>query len=145
MQYTRMRDPAQLVRMGDSVRIEWHRFLKGILVTAPMFGASNNGQRSRFKIKAISREGAATLKQKDDSGKTMTIQQYFKSQGVNLQHPNLPCVLLTKRAWYPLELRVSISSSPASIDKREQVQSRSRQQEGRPQAQVGRILLSSFA
>jgi hypothetical protein len=104
MQFAHLRDLAGLARLQDYARIDWHRFLKGVAVSAPIFGTGKTGQRSRFKIKAVSLEGASNMKMRDDNDKQITIQQCFKSQGVNLQHPNLPCVQLTTRAWYPLEL-----------------------------------------
>jgi len=100
--FTNVRDVGQLARLADRPRIELGRFLKGIPVEAPLIGGSS--PRSKFKIKEMSRETAAQKQMTTDDGRKVAVAQYFASNGMRLQNPNLPCVRLTKRAWYPLEL-----------------------------------------
>ena len=100
--FAKVRDASQLAKLADRPRVELSRFLKGINVSAPLIGGTS--PTSKFKIKEMSRESASQKMMTTDDNKKVSVAQYFQSNGYRLQNPNLPCVRLTKRAWYPLEL-----------------------------------------
>lgn len=103
----RLNDPAQLPRVLDRARIQLERFLKGIvIITRSMNSVDGKSTREKsFKIRAVSKDPASTFSFTDDGGRSVTIQAYFQQMyNYSLRYPSLPCVQVTKRAWYPMEV-----------------------------------------
>lgn len=103
--HLRLYNPNALQSLTDRQRIQLGRFLRGVKVIVNRNDPVT--PRLRFKIKEVSREGAANLKFKDESGKESTVAQYFqKVHNVKLKGPSFPCVKLTAKAWFPM-VRIS--------------------------------------
>jgi hypothetical protein len=56
-------------------------------------------------VRAVDARSARSYSFKLGDGKTTTVQQYFKdTHNINLQHPDWPCIMISKTAAIPLEL-----------------------------------------
>lgn len=105
--FMRVRDPADLARVMDRSRLVLERFLKGLQITTRSLEARDGKttQKKKFKIRAVSRESAAQLTFENDQGQRTNIQAYFQQvYNYTLRFPTLPCVQVTKKAWYPMEI-----------------------------------------
>jgi eukaryotic translation initiation factor 2C len=116
------RRPNDLAKMDGREKVALDRFLLGCKVLVKQNSADNVSDLSlfflggcsyvltrslqphmRYKIKALSNESAANKKFQTDEGKTVSVAQYFRGKyNVHIQHANLPCVQVTKRAFYPM-------------------------------------------
>lgn len=100
--YMQWRDPRDLepARMAPKLRVRMKRFLKNLSVKL-VFSRDPN---AKYKIRGVSDESAANYLFETEPGRQMNVAQYI-SQKYNYQirFPWLPCVQLTKIAWYPLE------------------------------------------
>lgn len=102
LQVLSLRDPRdlELDRMEPRKRILLKRFLKNLTV-ALRFSRNAN---AKYKIRRISDKGARDFVFDLDEGKKSDVATYIEERyRIKLQYPQLPCVQLTKIAWYPLE------------------------------------------
>ncbi|KAB5595488.1 Argonaute-like protein [Ceratobasidium theobromae] len=90
--------------LTDRDRIKLQRFLHGVrFVTTHN---DKNGQvNSKPKVlKKITFQGANKLKFTNHDGNEISVAQYFRSLGTNLQYPNLVCIETASGAAYPIEV-----------------------------------------
>lgn len=103
----RVRDPSDLARAMDRARLQLERFCRGLFISTKTLSATD-GQKTRvkkFKIRALSQMPASHLMFDDDHGQKLSIQTYFQqTYNYSLRFPGLPCVQVTRKAWYPMEL-----------------------------------------
>jgi len=105
--FMKVRDPSDLARAVDRGRVQLERFVKGLQISTRSMAMQDgrSSQTKKFKIRALSREPANALRFEGDNGEQWTIQSYFqKIYNYTLRFPNLPCVQVTKKAWYPMEV-----------------------------------------
>jgi len=97
------RDPRdlELSRMPPAVAAKVKKFLKGFTVKLSI----GRDKTKTFKIRKVSDMSSSQFVFEANAGERTNVQRYIEQQyNLNLQHPYLPCVQLTKIAWYPLEL-----------------------------------------
>lgn len=118
-------DPAMLSRARERDRVNLERFVRGLVIVTRAIQSPNGGstRMKKFKVRALSKEPANVFTFTNDEGQGITIQvntmrsyrigqlltitrqAYFQQQyNYSLRFPNLPCVQVTKKAWYPMEL-----------------------------------------
>ena len=131
--FMKAKDPSDLARAVDRGRVQLERFVKGLQISTRSMnmtdGSGRSSQNKKFKIRALSREPANALRFEGDNGEQWTIQVSFSSKfyafhrvqqadnsffriqsyfqkiyNYTLRFPNLPCVQVTKKAWYPMEV-----------------------------------------
>lgn len=103
----RMRDPSDLARAMDRSRLQLERFCKGLQISTRSLtaGDGKKTQVKKFKIRALSKVPASHYMFENDQGQEVSLQAYFQqTYNYTLRFPNLPCVQVTKKAWYPMEL-----------------------------------------
>jgi len=107
VKFMRVQDPSQLARSMDRQRIQLERFVKGLQIVTRSLesGDGKKTRRKKYKIRALSKMPASQLQFEGDNGEQWTIQTYFqKMYNYTLRFPTLPCVQVTKKAWYPMEV-----------------------------------------
>lgn len=75
-------------RIQDLQRHNLQKFLSGVRVTV-----SSTGERERV-IRGLSKQGADTLTFTTQAGVQMTVANYFRSLGMQLQYPSVICALV---------------------------------------------------
>lgn len=89
--------------LQDADRIKVRRVLKGIIVET-----SYRGYTKRFKISTLSSESADRLIFSCESGRQMSVAQYFLEQyNIQLMYPFLPCIQAgpaNRPSYVPMEL-----------------------------------------
>lgn len=103
----RMRDPSEVARAMDRSRLQLERFCKGLQISTRSLEAidGKKTQVKKFKIRALSRVPASAFMFENDQGQEISIQTYFQqTYNYTLRFPGLPCVQVTKKAWYPMEI-----------------------------------------
>lgn len=103
----RMRDPSEVARAMDRSRLQLERFCKGLQISTKSLAAADGRktQVKKFKIRALSRVPASAFMFENDQGQEISIQTYFQqTYNYTLRFPGLPCVQVTKKAWYPMEV-----------------------------------------
>jgi eukaryotic translation initiation factor 2C len=99
---TGARNEGELATLTGKQRIDLERGLKTIKVEVKGMQGKTH---IRKKVQAVSRENARSLSFQLDDGTKSTVEQYFlKTYNIRLAFPLLPCVRLSKRAFYPMEL-----------------------------------------
>lgn len=90
-------------RIPGGVAVELGRFLRGLKVTMKVKGA--DGREQTRKVRELTRLSAQASTFQTDDGSTTNVAAYFKAHyNVQLQHPDWPCVRVSKVALYPIEL-----------------------------------------
>ncbi|KAB5595487.1 Argonaute-like protein [Ceratobasidium theobromae] len=100
---TARHDPT-LTSCPDRDRMKLQRFLANVrFVTTHK---EKNGQvSSKPKVlKKITSKSASDLKFTNHDGNEISVAQYFRSLGTNLQYPNLVCIETSSGAAYPIEV-----------------------------------------
>lgn len=96
-----------LTRAMDRSRVQLERFVKGLQISARSLTATDGRktQVKKYKIRALSSVPASHYMFTNDNGQEISIQQYFaQTYNYQLRFPGLPCVQVTKKAWYPMEI-----------------------------------------
>jgi eukaryotic translation initiation factor 2C len=75
--------------LPDRERLRLQQFIMGIKVTTPYHTHNPNRQRL---VKRLTRESAQDRRFDIGNGETMTVMEYFHSQNIPLQFPDLICV-----------------------------------------------------
>jgi len=87
LEFFRRNNPQDLGKMPDADRVRLQRFIANVRVE------TKYGKRDRVHvIKKISRESARTYRFNTSDGNSTTVENYFKTLGITLQYPLLPCV-----------------------------------------------------
>ncbi|BGP41047.1 hypothetical protein JCM10449v2_005016 [Rhodotorula kratochvilovae] len=82
--------------------IKLSRMLQGLKFTLTV--TRQDGRPVKRKVRAITRESAQDFQFDSEIGRTNVADYFLREYGVQLVHPEWPCVLGSKRARYPLEL-----------------------------------------
>lgn len=103
----RLRDPSEVARAMDRSRLQLERFCKGLLISTKSLNAVD-GRATRvkkFKIRALSKVPASAFMFENDEGREISIADYFQTTyNYTLRFPGLPCVQVSKKAFYPMEI-----------------------------------------
>ncbi|GAA6043764.1 hypothetical protein JCM8097_006662 [Rhodosporidiobolus ruineniae] len=92
-----------LSRMPPQVRLKLGRILKGIRITRTV--RDSDGKFPKRKISGFTPQGARATEFQLANGTTTNVFDYFRNQfNVQLRHPDFPCVLISKRAAWPIEI-----------------------------------------
>lgn len=86
LEFLRKNNPGDLNNISDRDRVRLQRFLTNVRIE------TRYGRRRAYAIKKLSRDSARTLEFSTRDGASMSVETYFKSLGVHLTYPLLPCV-----------------------------------------------------
>ncbi|GAA5890678.1 hypothetical protein JCM6882_000622 [Rhodosporidiobolus microsporus] len=94
-----------LASIPPYVLIKLNRMIKGLRITRTV--PDQNGRPAKRKIKQLDPRSAQRAEFQLADGTTTTVAAYFAQQyRVHLRHPEWPCVLISKRGLWPIELCV---------------------------------------
>ncbi|KAG8684639.1 hypothetical protein FRC09_015261, partial [Ceratobasidium sp. 395] len=80
------------------------KFLSGVRFVTTHQDKSGRASTKPKTVKKITTDSAAELKFDGPDGKKISVAQYFRSLGVNLQYPNYICVETPSGAAFPIEV-----------------------------------------
>ncbi|CAG8442443.1 2214_t:CDS:2 [Diversispora eburnea] len=96
------RQPEDLFRGIDRERSKLERELKGLKVCVNH--RDENIRKRRYKILKLTQQSADKAKFEYE-GKNITVAQYFqKVRNIRLKYPMLPCVVVRKDTFFPMEI-----------------------------------------
>ncbi|GAA5918294.1 hypothetical protein JCM6882_006321 [Rhodosporidiobolus microsporus] len=92
-----------LAFIPPAVAIKLSRMLKNVRIVRTF--PEKEGPPQKRRIRSLSPKNARLSKFKTEDGREMSVENYFlETYNVHLQHPDWPCVLVSKVAWWPIEV-----------------------------------------